>query len=104
VSPVDLSQFPEEVRLWIAEVDMGEEAERFLESKIGRYMVGRARQVAQRAYEQLRDTDPAATTAIRRLQDTIRWGESIGAWIEELILSGKNAGEQIQHYEAHQGD
>jgi len=104
VSEIDLSQFPQEVRLWLAEVDLGDEAERFMESKVGRYIVGRAQQVAQQAYEQLRDTDPADTAAIRRLQDTIRWGESIGGWIEELILGGKNAQEQIQNFEAHQGD
>lgn len=100
----NINDLPKEVQGWLAEAELGIEAERFAESKVGRYMLGRARQVATEAYAALAAANPDDAKGIRALQNEIRHAENFKGWLIELIEGGRNAEVQIQTHEAHTGE
>ena len=89
-----------DTRVLLAQVDLGSEAKVFEESKVGRYMLGRARQEAMDSYRDLAKVDPNNAKEITTLQNRIWRAESFKEWVVELIEGGRNAETQIQHNEA----
>lgn len=97
-------EFPEEIKLLLAEVELGLDVEKFLESKVGRYLVGRALYEAEAATEQLKTADPEDAKQIRRLQNEIYRSNQVVEWLKEAMLAGRNAEEQIHQIEAQSGE
>jgi len=70
---------------------MGMEAEEFLKSDLGRYMVGRAKQEGEKAALELSRVSPWRRRRIQQLQNEIKWASSFNEWLASLINSGRGA-------------
>lgn len=101
---IELQDLPPEVRLLLAEVELGLDVEQFMQSKVGRYLVGRAMHEADQATEQLKTADPENSKEIRRLQNEIYRSNQVIEWLNEALQAGKNAEEQIHQNEARSGE
>lgn len=77
-------------------VAMGMEAEAFLGSNIGRYIVERAEAERDDAVEDLKEASPDDPKTIRDLQNRIWRAESVQFWLADLINDGNNAMHELQ--------
>jgi hypothetical protein len=77
--------------LLVAEVVLGRDAQDFLGSELGRYLLGRAQQEADEAMDQLKRINPWRRIKILQLQSKIQRNESIRSWLREIISSGRSA-------------
>lgn len=82
----DLSKHP-----LLKTVDLGFQAQAFLESDIGQYLVKRAEAQVEEAVEDLKQSDPENPKGIRALQHKIHVAEQVLYWLAEVIQEGRNA-------------
>lgn len=80
----------------IKSIDFGFEVEAFLQSNIGKYLIGRAEEEVEAAVESLKSVDPENPKEIRGLQHKISVAENIQYWLADAIQAGHNAQEQLQ--------
>lgn len=78
-----------------AEAMVGRDAEDFIQSDIGQYILGCAEQEAREAIDQLKRVYPWRRRKITELQNKIWRAESIQSWLAELVIAGKQAIQQI---------
>ena len=81
----------------IATAELGEEARKFLDSDLGRCLVGMAQQeiaAAQDALEKVAPTDTEAITGLQNHAKVARWFEQ---WLYELVDKGNSALEVWRH-------
>jgi hypothetical protein len=81
----------EELRATNETIDFGMEVEAFIQSRLGRYLIGRAEEDIAAAVETLKRTDPENAKTIRELQNAIYRAESIGYWLADAVQAGFNA-------------
>lgn len=81
--------------LW-AEAALGREAEEFLSSEIGRYIVGRCEQEIQEAQDALATVSPWRRNRIKQLQNEIWRARSVRQWVAELVIQGREAEKQLE--------
>ena len=74
---------------------IGKDAEEFLSSEIGRYMLECAANQVDDAVCKLKKANPLDTELIITLQNEIYRAESFGAWISDLVIAGNQAIQQI---------
>jgi hypothetical protein len=89
--------FDAETQLRLAEVKLGIQAEDFLASPVGRYLVGRAAIEADAAVELLKKAK--TIEEMHHLQDRITLMESFALWVTDAINGGHHAEEQLKHEE-----
>ncbi len=77
--------------LLMAEAVLGRDAEEFLNSDIGRYLIGRCDQEIDEAQELLSTVSTWRRRRIQELQNRIYRAKSLKIWISELITNGKAA-------------
>jgi hypothetical protein len=75
----------------MAEAVLGRDAQDFVNSDVGRYILGRASQEKAEALEQLSRVSPWRRNRIRQLQNAVWRADSVALWIAELISSGRQA-------------
>ena len=75
----------------LAEVSLGVEAEAFLGSAVGKYLVKVAEEEREVALNELKTVDPMDAGRIRELQGKVWRAESVQTWIAEIIQAGWNA-------------
>lgn len=75
----------------IAEALIGDEAKKFLESDLGKCLVGMAEHESQLAMEALATVNPTDVNAIERLQNRVALGRQFPAFLQELITRGDQA-------------
>lgn len=83
----------------IAETLIGEEARKFVESDLGKTVLGMADQEIRSAQEALESVNPTDVAAIEKLQQQAKFGRSFNAWLSELITRGEQA---LQAYKQQQ--
>ena len=76
--------------LW-AEAVLGRDAAEFLESDIGRFIVGRCDQEIADAQEKLAIVSPWRRNRIKQLQNEIWRAQSLKAWVADLVRAGLQA-------------
>lgn len=81
---------PQEFGL-VAEADLGRQAKEFLQSDIGRYLLGCAQQEHQAALDGLKKTSPWRRRRITELQNQAWRAESFMGWLRELVIKGRSA-------------
>lgn len=86
--------------LLMAEAVLGRDAEEFLNSDIGRYLIGRCDQEIDEAQELLSTVSTWRKRRIQELQNRIYRAKSLKVWISELITNGK-AAEAAMEDESH---
>lgn len=77
--------------LLFAEATLGRDAEEFLQSELGRYIVGRCEQEIADAQDKLSTVSPWRRNRIRQLQAQVWRAQSVVGWLAELIHAGKQA-------------
>lgn len=82
-----------------AQAILGKQAELFFESDLGRYVLGCAMQEEQAAIEKLREIDPYNPVGIAGLQMEIKVATSAIRWLNEAIITGKQAKDTIDSRE-----
>lgn len=78
-----------------AEAIIGRDAEDFIQSEIGQYILGCAEQEANDAMDQLKRVYPWRRRKITELQNKIWRAESMQSWLAELVIAGKQAVQQL---------
>ncbi|MBF0109267.1 MAG: hypothetical protein HQL76_08835 [Magnetococcales bacterium] len=78
-------------RIWLAEVDLGLQCQKFFTSDVGRYLLGRAAQEIQEARDLLEQVHHEETGSVRQLQNRIWRARSFITWIDEAIRDGEEA-------------
>lgn len=76
--------------LW-AEAVLGRDAQEFLESDIGRYLIGRCNQEIAEAQDKLSMVSPWRRNRIRQLQNEVWRAKSVKDWLVELVTAGTQA-------------
>ena len=76
---------------------IGDEAERFLKTDLGRTMLGLAQQEAELAYDALKSVSASDTEKIRELQAKIWRAETFETWLRELISDAEQSLRILQH-------
>jgi hypothetical protein len=76
-------------------VEFGMETRAFLESKLGKYLIGRAELERDEAMAELVNASPRNPGVIEQLQSTIKRAESIQFWMAEIIQEAHAAQEQL---------
>lgn len=79
-----------------AEAILGKDAEDFVTSQIGQYIIGCAEQEAADALNQLKTVYPWRRRKIAELQNKVWRAESMQSWLAELIIKGKQALQQLE--------
>ncbi len=91
-----LANLDPESRSLAAEFDMGEQAQEFFYSDLGRYMVGCAKQDLETAHMKLAKTLPFRWKRIQSLQNDIRVAEMFLLYLRDLVIRGKAAGQALE--------
>ncbi len=79
-----------------AEAMLGRDAEEFIQSDIGQYLIGCADQEAQDAVDQLKRVLPWRRRKITELQNRVWRAEMFQSWLAEIVIKGKQATQQIE--------
>jgi hypothetical protein len=74
---------------------LGKQAEMFVSSDIGKYLLARAEDKSRICYEQLKKVAPWRQKRIRDLQNEIWKCESFRQWLIEAINEGEFASEEM---------
>jgi hypothetical protein len=75
----------------VASAELGEESRLFLESDLGKCILGLANQQVMAAQLDLEIVSPLETEKIRQLQNQARLGRQFEQWLRELLHDGENA-------------
>ncbi len=75
----------------IAAAELGEQARKFLDSELGKVLIGLADQEVQLAQELLGEVNPTDTGAITELQNKVKVGKWFTQWLHELVDEGDQA-------------
>jgi hypothetical protein len=78
---------------------MGIEAERFLASGVGRYLVERANNDANLAVEALKTVNPDDPCRVRELQSDLNVPDKIVHWLAEMVSEGNACEFQLKEME-----
>lgn len=78
-----------------AEAVLGKDAEEFLQSDLGRYIVARAEEEEREALEALATVSPWRRGRIRDLQAKLWRARSFQIWMGEMITTGRQALQQL---------
>ena len=75
----------------MAEALIGDEAEKFVQSELGRTILGMAKQEVEVAALDLKDCDLKDDKKLREIQNRIWRATQFEAWLVELISKGQEA-------------
>ena len=75
----------------IAEAELGEEARKFMESDLGKVLLGLARQETGLAQIALETVDPNEKSKIVQLQNQAWLGRKFEEWLLDLVDKGESA-------------
>jgi len=76
-------------------VSLGEAAEAFIKSSIGKNLVAKAQSEIDQAVDGLKTVSPTDTLEITRLQNEIWRAESFIVWLAEIVQEGMNAEDEL---------
>jgi hypothetical protein len=74
---------------------LGEQADLFIKSDVGQYLLARSEEKSRICYEALKKVSPWRTRRIRDLQNEIWKCESFHLWLRQAITEGHSAREEI---------
>jgi hypothetical protein len=93
----------EERRQNLAVVELGIEAQTFIGSNLGRYVLARAEAEREEALAKLIEQDPSDVNAVRRLQSDIRVIDRAQQYLADAISEGEAMGQHLIEEEAQGG-
>jgi len=75
----------------LRDLELGEEARRFLTTQLGKFIVEQAENDIRDALIELQVVDPTHEARIRDLQNTIKVARSIPDWLNLAMIKGEQA-------------
>lgn len=78
----------QQAKLRAACIENGDDAEKFLNTRFGQYLIGQADLESEQAKEALTDVDPSDIRTISDLQNRIKRSRSLAMWISSAIEQG----------------
>lgn len=99
--PTQLEFINEQEREYFAEAVLGEDARQFLQSSVGRYLHGCARQEYDRCRDKMFDTDPYTPEGKRewaRLKQDAAAAAHFLRWCVDVIQRGDQAATMLETY------
>lgn len=84
-------------------VEMGIEAERFITSPLGRYLIKRAEGEREQAVEALVQGNPADAETMRSLQNKVHVIDMVQQWLADAITEGHAMEQSLIEEDAHRG-
>lgn len=75
----------------LASAVLGKDAEEFLQTELGQFLIGRAEQEKQAALMQLATVDVNDANRIQKLQNHFYRADSFVGWLSELIQQGQQS-------------
>lgn len=82
-----------------AEATLGRDAEEFLKTDIGRFIIGRCDQEIDEARSEMETVPIRKHKRIEHLQNRIWRAKSVKGWITELVIRGREAETQLESEE-----
>lgn len=82
--------------LW-AEATLGRDAQDFLASEVGRFILGRCEHEISEASDLLSTVSPWRRNRIKQLQNEIWRARSVRGWLIELVQNGQQAEQALDH-------
>lgn len=82
-----------------AEAMLGRDAEEFMKTDIGRYLLARAEEDEREALASLATVSPWRKARIRELQNKVWRARSVVGWLTEIVTIGKQALHQLDAQE-----
>ena len=82
-----------------AEAILGKDAEEFLKTDLGRYMLARVEEEENEALEGLASVFPWRRRRIQQLQAQLWRARSFRGWLGEIIIASKQALQQLEDRE-----
>ena len=79
-----------------AEYYLGKDAEDFIESELGRYIIGRIEQERAELVAKLIATPARANRRITQLQNEIWRCDTFKGWLADMVVRGKQALHQLE--------
>jgi len=79
-----------------AEAVLGKDAEQFLSTDLGRYMIARAEEEEREALDGLATVWPWRRRRIQQLQAQLWRARSVQGWLAEMITAGRQALQQLE--------
>lgn len=79
-----------------AQAILGKQAELFFESDLGRYVIGCAMYEEKQALKELREVNPHDAVKVSELQIKIKVATSAIKWLNEAIITGKQAKDTLE--------
>ena len=76
-------------------ITLGVEAEKFIQSSLGKELIGRAHEEIDQAVKKLKAHDPTDSKGIAALQNEIWRAESFITWLGIIVDEGLNSVEQL---------
>jgi hypothetical protein len=83
----------------LAEYALGKDAESFMKSQLGRYLVGCCEQELRDAQEALSTVSWWRHNRIKQLQNQVWRAKSFTLWINELIHASRSAEQALSQFE-----
>ncbi len=83
--------------LLMAEAELGIDAQKFFNTDLGRYFIGRIEAEISSAKDAFADVDLEDRNAVWGLQEQIKRASLVKQWIAEVIMNGQNAEKILTH-------
>lgn len=83
-------------RTLYAEAMLGKDAEEFLKTDLGRYLLAKAREEELEAFDALAMTSTWRRRRIRELQNRVWRARQFKDWLAEMIVIGQQALQQLE--------
>lgn len=74
-----------------AQIDLGNQADKFMKSPLGQYVLGRLEQIIEAAKNKLVEVNPEDSKTVARLQSEIWKAGVVPAFLAELLAEGRQA-------------
>ena len=74
-----------------AEVILGEDADLFFKSEIGKYILARSKEQTHEATEELKNVNPFESNKVSELQVKIKIAELAITWLNDMFVAGRQA-------------
>ena len=93
---IDYSKFPQEVQDLLKTAEFGIEVTRFMTSKVGQYLIGKAEQERTYALEEMAVHNATDIDGMRELQLIVRRSDSFAQWLADAQMDGDCAESIVQ--------
>ena len=80
---------------------LGVEAETFLGSNVGQYLIKRAEEEIEAAYKRLAECDPFDQALVAHLQNKVRVARAVPQWLAECINEGNLSEDMMREREVY---